>query len=37
MKAVICGAGDVGVSIARYLSQEKHQVVLIDTDQKKTE
>lgn len=35
MKAVICGAGDVGVSIARYLSQEKHQVVLIDTDQKK--
>ena len=35
MKAIICGAGDVGVSIARYLSEEKHQVILIDTDQKK--
>lgn len=35
MKAIICGAGDVGSSIAKYLSEEKHQVVLIDTDNKK--
>lgn len=32
MKAIICGAGDVGRHIARYLSEEKNQVVLIDTD-----
>ena len=30
MKAIICGAGDVGRHIAQYLSEEKNQVVLID-------
>ena len=35
MKAVICGAGTVGYSIAKYLSEENHQVSVIDTDEKK--
>lgn len=31
MRIVIAGAGDVGVYLARMLSQEKHQVILMDT------
>ena len=30
MKVIICGAGQVGFSIARYLSQENNDVTVID-------
>ena len=30
MKVIICGAGEVGRFIAKYLSEENHEVVLID-------
>ena len=30
MKVIICGAGEVGRFIAKYLSEEDHEVVLID-------
>ena len=32
MKVVICGAGEVGRFIAKYLSEEDHEVVLIDDE-----
>ena len=35
MKVLICGAGKVGTTIAKYLSEEKHQVVLIDENKEK--
>ena len=35
MKVIICGAGKVGTTIAKYLSEEKHQVVLIDENKEK--
>ena len=33
MKVIICGAGRVGSTIARYLSEDGNDVVLIDTDE----
>ena len=35
MKAIVCGAGQVGTVITQYLSDEKFEVVLIDTDGRK--
>jgi len=35
MHIIILGAGEVGYHIARHLSEEKHDVVLIDRDPKK--
>ncbi|QQG35416.1 MAG: Trk system potassium transporter TrkA [Micavibrio aeruginosavorus] len=32
MRVIICGAGQVGLSIARYLSREDNDVTLIDID-----
>ena len=32
MKVIVCGAGRVGSTIARYLSEDDNNVVLIDTD-----
>jgi trk system potassium uptake protein TrkA len=32
MKVIVCGAGQVGFNIARYLSREENDVTLIDTD-----
>ncbi|QEX22282.1 Trk system potassium transport protein TrkA [Hypericibacter adhaerens] len=32
MKVIICGAGQVGFNIARYLSREENDVTLIDTE-----
>lgn len=32
MKAIVCGAGQVGKAIAKYLSEESYQVVVIDID-----
>jgi trk system potassium uptake protein TrkA len=32
MKVIICGAGQVGFNIARYLSREQNDVTLIDTE-----
>ncbi len=32
MKAIICGASDVGASIANYLFEDKNQVSIIDLD-----
>ena len=34
MKIIICGAGQVGWQIARQLSSERHDVVLIDQDER---
>ena len=34
MRAIICGAGQVGFSIASYLSKEDNDVTIIDTDPK---
>ncbi len=33
MKIIIAGAGDVGSHLAKMLSNEKHSIVLIDTDE----
>ena len=35
MKIVIVGAGEVGYHIAKKLSEEKHEVVIIDKDPRK--
>ena len=35
MKIIICGAGEVGFSLAKYLSSEKMQVTVIDEDTEK--
>ena len=32
MKVIICGAGQVGFNIARYLSREDNDVTVIDTE-----
>ncbi len=32
MKVIVCGAGRVGSTIARYLAQDDNEVVVIDTD-----
>ena len=32
MKAMIAGAGQVGIALAKYLRTENHDVVLIDSD-----
>jgi trk system potassium uptake protein TrkA len=32
MKVIICGAGQVGFNIARYLSREENDVTLIDSE-----
>ena len=37
MKIIICGAGQVGTDIAKYLSDEADSVTLIDTDIKLTD
>jgi len=31
MKAMIAGAGQVGIALAKYLRTENHDVVLIDS------
>ncbi|MDY0883083.1 Trk system potassium transporter TrkA [Dongia soli] len=33
MKVVICGAGQVGSSIAKYLAHERNDVTIVDSDQ----
>ena len=30
MKVIVCGAGQVGFNIARYLSQEDNDVIVVD-------
>ncbi len=35
MKIIIAGAGEVGTHLARLLSKEKHQITIIDREQKK--
>ena len=35
MKIIICGAGEVGYSLAKYLSSEDMQVTVIDDDTEK--
>lgn len=35
MRVIICGAGQVGLSIAKYLSREDNDVTLIDIDSEK--
>ncbi len=35
MKVLVCGAGQIGSVITQYLSDEKHEVVLIDMDGRK--
>ena len=35
MKIIICGAGEVGYSLAKYLSSEDMQVTVIDEDTEK--
>lgn len=37
MQAVIVGGGEVGFNVARMLSQEGHEVVLVDEDQARVE
>jgi trk system potassium uptake protein TrkA len=37
MQAVIIGAGEVGFNVARMLSQEQHDVVVIDEDETRVE
>ncbi len=37
MRVVICGAGRVGQGIARRLSRERHDVVIVDEDEKLVE
>ena len=37
MKIIICGAGEVGFSLAKYLSSENMQVTVIDEDTEKEE
>ena len=34
MRIIICGAGQVGWQIARQLSRERHDIVLIDRDER---
>ena len=36
MKIIICGAGEVGFSLAKYLASEDMQVTVIDEDIGKT-
>ena len=35
MKIIVAGAGAVGSHLAKMLSQENHDIVLIDTDESK--
>ena len=35
MKIIIAGAGEVGFYLARLLTQEKHDIVIIDLDQER--
>ena len=37
MKVVIAGAGEVGTHLAKMLSKENHEIVLIDEDSEKLE
>ena len=37
MRAIVVGAGDVGYDVARMLSQQRHDVTVIDTDPAKIE
>lgn len=37
MKVVIAGAGEVGTHLAKMLSKENHEIVLLDEDQEKLE
>ncbi len=37
MQAVIVGAGEVGFNVAQMLSEEGHEVVVVDEDEKKVE
>lgn len=37
MKVIICGAGRVGSTIARYLAEDENDVVVIDTDAERLE
>jgi len=37
MKIIIAGAGEVGTHLAKMLSNENHDLVVVDTDQKKLE
>ncbi len=32
MKIIVCGSGPTGVAICKYLSEEAHEIVLIDSD-----
>ncbi|MCB1314871.1 MAG: NAD-binding protein, partial [Leptospiraceae bacterium] len=34
MKIIICGVGDVGLHLARKLSQGEHHITLIDLDER---
>ena len=33
MKIIVCGSGPTGVAISKYLSEETHEIVLIDADE----
>ena len=35
MKIVIAGAGDVGTHLAKMLSKENHEIILLDPKKKK--
>ena len=35
MKIVIAGAGDVGTHLAKMLSKENHEIILLDQKKKK--
>ncbi|GER03042.1 hypothetical protein JCM17846_07240 [Iodidimonas nitroreducens] len=34
MKVVVCGAGQVGLNIARYLADQKNDVIIVDRSAK---
>lgn len=35
MKIIIAGAGEIGISLAKYLRAEKHDIVMIDSESEK--
>ncbi|MDD4116252.1 MAG: NAD-binding protein, partial [Massilibacteroides sp.] len=35
MKVIIAGAGEVGIHLAKMLSQEKHDIILMDPDEER--
>ena len=35
MKIIVCGSGPTGVAISKYLSEETHEIVLIDADEER--